>query len=195
MKYILWSVFFIFLFACTKKSASLLQEINEYRSERSMELIEGERAPLNADEVKMLKYYHANQRYKCNCLFERFEKVSVIEMPTYAGTTTAYKPFGKVHCKISGDSITLTVFQLVNSSPVYADKLFLPFKDETNGEESYGGGRYLDLSLRDVSNGYLTVDFNKSYNPLCAYKSGFRCPIPPLENHLKIRIEAGEKVF
>jgi uncharacterized protein (DUF1684 family) len=195
MKNIFCCVLILLQLSCTKKSATLLHEINDYRSERSVALTEGERAPLNTDEVKMLKYYHADQSYKCKCLFERFEKMNIVELPTYAGTTTVYKSYGKLNCKIKNDTFGLTIFQLVNSSQVYADKLFLPFKDETNGEESYGGGRYLDLSLRDMTNSYLEVDFNKAYNPLCAYKSGFRCPIPPPENHLKIKIEAGEKVY
>ena len=191
----LFVILILTLSACSKKSGELIQEINNFRHVRSLALMEGERAPLNTEEVKMLKYYQVDKAFKCNCLFQKFDVIKVIEMPTYAGTTTAYKPYGKVYCNIISDSISLTVFQLVNTSPVYADKLFLPFKDETNGEESYGGGRYIDLSLKDLKNDVLTVDFNKAYNPLCAYKAGFRCPIPPLENHLKLKIEAGEKIF
>jgi hypothetical protein len=69
--------------------------------------------------------------------------------------------------------------------------LFCPFKDLTNGVDTYGAGRYLDFTLSDINNPIL--DFNYAYNPYCAYNAGYSCPIPPYENHLKIAITAGEK--
>ena len=73
--------------------------------------------------------------------------------------------------------------------------LFVPFTDLTSGGESYGGGRYLDFFMDDIKNNYLEVDFNKAYNPYCAYATGFNCPIPPAENDLPVSIIAGEKNF
>jgi uncharacterized protein (DUF1684 family) len=72
---------------------------------------------------------------------------------------------------------------------------FIPFKDKTAPTETYGGGRYLDLPLKNAKNNQLRVDFNLAYNPFCAYNEDFACPIPPAENTLPIRIEAGEKLF
>ena len=79
--------------------------------------------------------------------------------------------------------------------PQYRDYLFLPFKDPTNGKASYGGGRYLDLKTGDLKSGTAIIDFNKAYNPWCAYADGFSCPIPPAANHLAVEIHAGEKNF
>jgi uncharacterized protein (DUF1684 family) len=79
--------------------------------------------------------------------------------------------------------------------PAYADYLFLPFTDETNGRETYGGGRYIDLREADFKNGSITIDFNKAYNPYCAFAGGYSCPKPPDENQLAIAIPAGEKKF
>jgi uncharacterized protein (DUF1684 family) len=74
--------------------------------------------------------------------------------------------------------------------------LFLPFTDLTSGEESYAAGRYIDLSFSDVTGDKVVIDFNKSYNPYCAYVSGkYNCPIPPRENSLNIAILAGEKTY
>ena len=75
----------------------------------------------------------------------------------------------------------------------YEDYLFLPFLDETNGLESYGGGRYINVRIPEGDT--MIIDFNKSYNPFCAYNDKYSCPIVPRENYLKTRIEAGVKGF
>ena len=82
------------------------------------------------------------------------------------------------------------------TSQKYYDYLFLPFKDNTNDETTYGGGRYLDLRQGDIGgDNIMTVDFNKAYNPWCAYSDGYNCPIPPATNHLDLAVNAGEKNF
>ena len=73
--------------------------------------------------------------------------------------------------------------------------MFLPFKDFTNNEGTYGGGRYINLLDTDIKNEKIEIDLNKSYNPWCAYSDGFNCPIPPRENHIEIEVNAGEKNF
>ncbi len=70
---------------------------------------------------------------------------------------------------------------------------FLPFGDLTNGDSSYGTGRYLNVKVSE--NKLIELDFNKAYNPYCAYNDNFSCPIPPKENRLNVKIEAGEKTF
>ena len=78
----------------------------------------------------------------------------------------------------------------------YKDYLFLPFTDLTSGKETYASGRYLDLKTDEIKNGKVTLDFNKAYNPYCAYVSGvYNCPIPPKENTLGVEVKAGEKLF
>ena len=78
-----------------------------------------------------------------------------------------------------------------NQSEKYKNYLFLPYTDLTNGFESYGGGRYIDLTIPDCNE--IIIDFNKSYAPSCAYNHSYSCPVPPKENHLNVRIEAGVK--
>ena len=75
----------------------------------------------------------------------------------------------------------------------YEDYLFLPFLDDTNGEESYGGGRYIDCRIPEGDT--IEIDFNKAYNPYCAYNENYSCPIVPRENYLAIEVKAGVKVF
>lgn len=71
----------------------------------------------------------------------------------------------------------------------------LPFTDITSGDESYGGGGYLDFRVGEIKNNVLVFDFNKAYNSYCAYAKGYNCPLPPRENYIAIAIRAGEKQF
>jgi uncharacterized protein (DUF1684 family) len=73
--------------------------------------------------------------------------------------------------------------------------LFVPFGDATSGFESYGGGRYIEFYISDIKNNKVIIDFNKAYNPYCAYTTGYNCPIPPAENLLTVAIPAGEKNY
>jgi uncharacterized protein (DUF1684 family) len=119
------------------------------------------------------------------------------EMPTYSGLTRAYRKYGNVFFVYEKDSFHLAVYEnlTLRNNPAYQDYLFLPFKDRSNGVSTYGGGRYLNVSKKDVDDGATIVDFNKAYNPWCAFSDGFNCPIPPIENHLPVSITAGEKKY
>ena len=77
----------------------------------------------------------------------------------------------------------------------YKNYLFLPFTDATTGVETYESGRYIDLEINDIKDNLVIIDFNKAYNPYCAYTTGYNCPIPPAENDLHIAITAGEKAY
>jgi len=92
--------------------------------------------------------------------------------------------------------LKLAVFQNKKMLDLSQDTnlLFVPFRDGTSGKETYGGGRYFDCEIPPIGNSIL-LDFNKAYNPYCAYNPRFSCVIPPEENRLKIKIEAGEKLF
>ncbi|MEI9956742.1 MAG: DUF1684 domain-containing protein [Ferruginibacter sp.] len=91
----------------------------------------------------------------------------------------------------------LTVYQSksLTKNDQYKDYLFIPFTDATSGDESYGSGRYIDILTTDIKNNTVTIDFNKAYNPYCAYTTGYNCPIPPRENYLIVAVKAGEKSF
>jgi uncharacterized protein (DUF1684 family) len=109
-----------------------------------------------------------------------------------------YRVYGKVHFKIEDSAITLSLYQSQDLMQMdkYRDHLFIPFTDGTSGVESYEGGRYFDLTINDIKDSTLVIDFNKAYNPYCAYVSNvYNCPIPPRENRLTVAIRAGEKVY
>src|SRR5690606_27284891 len=95
------------------------------------------------------------------------------------------------------EMFTLPVYENVSlfQNAIQSSYLFLPFLDNTSGESTYESGRYIDIRRQDFVHGKVTIDFNKAYNPYCAYSSGYRCPQPPKENFLDIAIEAGERKY
>jgi len=100
--------------------------------------------------------------------------------------------YGQVRFQLDGRDLVLQLW-LFKPDPGPKDQFFIAFKDTTNGPDSYGGGRYLDVPF--VKAGQLVLDFNEAYNPSCAYNTGFACPIPPAENRLPVAVRAGEKVY
>ncbi|MCI0634747.1 MAG: DUF1684 domain-containing protein [Actinobacteria bacterium] len=112
-----------------------------------------------------------------------------IVMPTTTGGEQEFRRAGVIRFDVESEPAQLTLFASVDS-----EELFLPFRDATNGRETYGGGRYLDIEPpgRDRR---LIVDLNYAYNPNCAYNPEWSCPIPPAENWLAVPIRAGERSF
>jgi uncharacterized protein len=100
---------------------------------------------------------------------------------------------GRLEFELEGQQLRLTAFLPPGDEPLHGNRLFVPFRDKTSGKETYGAGRYIDLNKR-ASNEYI-LDFNRAYNPYCAYSPYYSCPLPPGENSLPVEIKAGEKLF
>ncbi len=172
-------------------------EIARHRAEYKADFLTDARSPLTVADTAFLDFYPPNIAYRFSARFERTPEASPFELPTYSGQKRDYVQFGVLKFEVTGQAQTLNIYQnlrLVKDS-TYRDHLFLPFKDLTNGETTYGGGRYLDFRQGDIRDGILILDFNKCYNPWCAFSDGFNCPIPPAANHLELSIEAGERNF
>lgn len=114
----------------------------------------------------------------------------VIEMDTTDGRRERMRVIGRLEFTIAGERRTLTAF--LPETAQNRERLFVPFRDATNREETYGGGRYLDLSRSPT--GLYDLDFNRAYNPFCVYDAEYVCPLPPRENTLPLAIKAGEKM-
>jgi len=112
---------------------------------------------------------------------------SPIQITSSLGTTSAYHKMGTLHVTIAGTDYALTVLDDGDGNP------FIAFADSTNAASTYGGGRYVALDLSD--DGSASIDFDMATNPYCVYDEEFVCPLPPLENHISIPIEAGEKMY
>lgn len=142
-----------------------------------------------------LDFFPIDSNYRIEAKFDLNENPKLFEMPTTTDRLPIYKTFGVATFELNGEKYQLHVYQNQELilKPGYKDHLFIPFMDKTNGNESYGGGRYLDLE--DPKGDTIILDFNKAYNPYCAYNYKYSCPIPPLENHLEVAIKAGVRAF
>lgn len=155
------------------------------------------RAPLDSADFVHLDWFSPDPLWRVKCTFERIDDAEIIDIPTYSGISKRFRPFGRLLFLMEGRTMELIAYQSFINPAMAAldDHLFLPFKDLTTGEDTYGGGRYIDLSRKDAESGQFILDFNSAYNPWCAYSSGYNCPIPPKENFLDVRITAGERNY
>lgn len=197
MKTILSLVFgllFVSVWAQQKNTISAL----EFQNHLNEEFADAEDSPLMKEDLavfKRLDFFPIDEKYIVTAKFFRTKKEPVFQMKTSTSRLPEYKKYGELHFKLEGKEYRLNVYQNMDliQKKGYEDYLFLPFSDETNGKESYIGGRYLDLRIQKGSS--WIVDFNKAYNPYCAYNYKYSCPLVPMENDLTVEIKAGVKKF
>ncbi|UKT65913.1 DUF1684 domain-containing protein [Pedobacter mucosus] len=174
------------------------EQIGIHRENYKQDFIKESNSPLKKDDLQNLHFYDADSIYKVSADVEILKNERVFKMPTYDGTSAAFYRYAKISFKLLGDTLLhMTLYKSVALSgvPKYKNLLFLPFTDETNNKETYGGGRYIDLDVKDIQNSHIIIDFNKAYNPYCAFSDGYRCPVPPEENNVEVAIKAGEKLY
>ncbi|WP_217277407.1 DUF1684 domain-containing protein [Pedobacter foliorum] len=172
-------------------------QIEKHREHYKEDFLKDFRSPLKQDDLKNLHFFEADSNYRVNAKVELLKNEIPFQMPTYTGTSREYIRYAILSFKLNGVDQKLTVYKSISLSKVeeYKNHLFLPFTDESNSEETYGGGRYIDLSSQDISGDVIEVDFNKAYNPYCAYSDGYQCPKPPVENDIKLKVKAGEMIY
>lgn len=171
--------------------------IAAFRKKYIAELLEDKRSPIKPSDTKRLSFFPPNAAFRVAASFKASPGSVPFMVATHSGKQKPYREYGTVTFALQGNTYTLHLYQgmdLIKDSAL-KDYLFLPFRDRTNYETTYAGGRYIDLSITDIHNGSVVIDFNKCYNPYCAYADGYSCPIPPDENSLPIEITAGEKIF
>jgi uncharacterized protein (DUF1684 family) len=152
---------------------------------------------VDKDDRKYIHFYDIDKRYCIIASLERITDTKGFEMNTSSGVKQKYFQYGLLTFKLHDSLMHLFVYQSASlmRQEKYKDYLFVPFGDATSGFESYGGGRYIEFYIADVKNNQVVLDFNKAYNPYCAYTTGYNCPLPPKENLLHIPIAAGEKNY
>lgn len=189
----LFVIFSLLLNAQTGKEN--LQSIKKFQKELNAEYLNPKESPLrgeNLDKFKKHPFFPINLKYRITAKFVKTENPIPFELPTSSGKFKKYQEFGKADFELDGKKYSLTLYQSLDLMKMekYKDYLFLPFRDETNGVETYGGGKYMDLKIPQDND--IILDFNQSYQPFCAYNAfDYNCPIVPLENKLPVRIEAG----
>jgi uncharacterized protein (DUF1684 family) len=172
-------------------------KIAAYRQQYMDDFLTDKNSPLKKDDLLNLRFYEADSAYRVLANVEVLSNQPGFIMPVFSGTGQQYERYATLSFTLKGKPMQLSLYKSVSLSklPQYSDYLFLPFTDETNGTSTYAGGRYIDLRTGDLKGNTLVIDFNKAYNPYCAFSSGYSCPKPPDENRLQVAIEAGEKAF
>ena len=142
-------------------------------------------------ELTSLSFYPIDMSYRIRAKMVPAEDRRMLEIPMTDGTVEKYLKHSYAEFQLNGQPLRLLLLQAAKES----DKrnFFLAFADDTSGEETYGGGRY--INLRQDGKNSITIDFNMAYNPYCAYNPDYACPLPPRENVLEIPIRAGEKDY
>jgi uncharacterized protein len=178
-----------------------MSQLDQLRAQKDDFFLHDWQSPLTAEQrvgFSGLKYYPENSVLRLTILIEEYPDQEIVTMITSTGSAREYVKYGHFAFEVNGEVATLQVYQ--DPDGTY---FFLPFVDATAPDETYGAGRYLDLE--PIGEGKFLIDFNYAYNPYCAYSEPYEvnpnavqrwsCPLPPRENYLKVRIEAGEKKY
>jgi len=172
-----------------------------YQQELNASYKDGSKSPLKKKDLRNFKgldFFDIDSNFIVTAKLTRIENSPIFEMPTTTARKPLYKEYGLLHFSIKGINYVLTVYQSQDDldDEKYKDYLFVPFTDKTSGNESYGGGRYMDLMTTDITaDNTLLLNFNNTYNPYCAYNDKYSCPLTPRKNHLDVQVKAGVKAF
>ncbi len=171
--------------------------IVEYQKELNDFYSNEEKSPLTQKDLKKFKghdFFTIDEKFKVVAKFERAVDAVPFLMKTSTDRLPTYEVYGVATFQLNGKTLQLNIYQnhRTRVMPQYKNHLFLPFTDLTNGDETYGGGRFIDLEIPEGDT--IVIDFNKAYNPYCAYNKKYSCPIPPKENDLPVHINAGVRL-
>ncbi len=198
-KLVILGLLFISLISCSQqKKDAIIESAKDFQHKLNLEYADIKTSPLTKQDAisfSSLEFYPINKKFVVTADFKRTPNEKPFKMLTTTSRLAEYIKYGIATFTIDSTTYQLNIYQNIEltKKPEYKEYLFLPFTDETTGKESYSGGRYIDLSKPKGNK--LTIDFNKAYNPYCAYNEKYSCPIPPAENHLKIEIKAGVKKY
>ena len=169
-----------------------MSTLDEFHQEKDRSFKASAESPLSQEQQNHftgLAYFLENEQLRFVVQPEKFTDQQIETIQLSSGATVDYLRWGKAAFTVNGQQIELTLYRDAKDG-----ELFLAFKYATAaGAETYGGGRYLEP--HELDDGSLVLDFNYTYNPYCAYNDSWACPLPPPENQLSVRIEAGEKSF
>ena len=167
--------------------AARAQKDQFFKSHSESPLLPPDRAKFTS-----LPYYSVDPAYRVPAALtqETAGPPVIIELQTSTGEFDKMRRVGTLGFTLSGTPYKLTAFAAADARVI--TRLFVPFNDLTNVDETYRGGRYLDLQR--TSTGLYDLDFNQAYHPYCVYNSNYVCPVPPRENRLVVAIRAGERL-
>lgn len=175
-----------------------IAEVLEFQNDLNAEFKNPEQSPLPDRfrvDFESLDFFPPDTNYRVTAKLIRTPDAVPFLMPTTTGRTSEEVVYGIAKFQLQGKEHQLEIYQNpeLMKEKGYEDYLFLPFTDATNGKETYGGGRYLDLRVPMTTE--IILDFNRAYNPYCAYNKKYSCPLVPAVNHLDVPVFAGVKDF
>jgi uncharacterized protein len=198
-KYIMYIFCFLAIQSQAQKELEMLYkaDIEQHRAAYLSEFEATDNGPLKKEDFQYVTFFEPNMSYKVTANVVLTPDEKPFEMTTSSGKLKPYRKYAALHFHLEGNEMVLFVYQSLKlmNNPLYKEHLFLPFKDLTTGETTYGAGRYLDLKISDITDNKVVIDFNKCYLPYCAFSAGYNCPIPPSENFLELAVNAGIKMF
>lgn len=183
-------------FSAQVKNDSIIQQIKKEQADLVQFYLDSTTTPLSKAErvdFKGIQHFPINLKYRVTASLEKFDQKDTVVFPTSSTKLKRYVKYAKATFKLNGKKHSLILYRMAdNRKKEYANLVFLPFTDLTSNNETYGGGRYLDLEVTDGNT--MNIDFNLCYHPYCAYShNGWSCPIPPKENFVNAKIMAGVK--
>lgn len=192
------SIFFVGFLLIGITTIAQIAEVKKWQDELNAEYKDKFKSPLNAQEREAFNghsFYAITDMYDVKAKLEIRTDDLLIPFKTSTEKIVKNKLYGVLYFQISDKPFKLNVYQSPDlmKVPGYEDYLFLPFTDLTTGNETYGGGRYIDLRIPTKGN-EIIINFNKAYNPFCAYSKNYSCPKVPAENDLNVKILAGVKM-
>lgn len=198
MKNILFIASLFFFSIIYAQDTNKFKNAKKFQQKLNKEFSSKEESPLTEEDLanfESLEFYPIDSAYIVSASLTFHEDSKPFKMKTTTDRLPVYRLYATAKFELNGQEHSLEIYQneKLILTPEYEDYLFLPFTDLTNGEGSYGGGRYIDLNLPEGDT--MEIDFNQAYNPYCAYNSKYSCPVPPRINHLAVKIQAGVKSF
>lgn len=187
--------------SCNSQKRRPLLGKTEYQQKLNASFKDASKSPLKKKDLKGfngLDFFEIDTTFIVSAKLTRLENAPTFKMATTTDRSPLYKEYGILKFNLKGKKYELTLYQSQDDlrNEKYKDYLFLPFTDYTSGNESYGGGRYMDIMTTDISNkNTVILNFNNTYNPYCAYNEKYSCPLTPRKNHLNLEVKAGVKVF
>ncbi len=177
-----------------KNTPDYIGSILEHRTEVDTFMGSSGDSPLH-DTLKSnfqgLNYFEIKEGFKVKAHLDKIPDRQTLILGTSDGATQEYVKYAYAKFNLSDTSLQLLV--LKSEDDQGESYFFIPFSDLTSGEQTYGGGRYLEIPFSNDKQ--LDIDFNLAFSPYCAYSAKFSCPLPPAENHLQVAITAGERNF
>ncbi|GGG56910.1 DUF1684 domain-containing protein [Bizionia arctica] len=197
MKYLLHLLILVSVLSCAEGKQPILGE-TDFQKKMNADFKDASKSPLKVKDLKGFKgldFFKFDSTYVVSANLTRTPDETPFKMQTNTESMPMYVKYGVVSFELKGKTHELNIYQSMDlmGEKGYNDYLFLPFLDLTNGDTTYGGGRYVECRI--PNDDMVLIDFNSAYNPYCAYNEKYSCPIVPRENYLEVKVEAGVKAF